>query len=97
MFAVSRFNGDISKWDVSRVKNMSLMFYKSKIKSDVSSWNRSSMAVEEEMFLGSTIAKKLGTKNPTFDHVKSYFLCLQLEKNLQGAQTGQSKLPKVRL
>ena len=38
MFAYSKFNGDISKWDVSSVKSMSRMFYKSNFNRDLSKW-----------------------------------------------------------
>ena len=35
---LNRFNGDISKWDVSSVKDMRRMFMHSKFKSDLSKW-----------------------------------------------------------
>lgn len=52
MFNGSRFNGDISKWDVSRVKNMASMFNDSKFNGDISAWNVSNV---EDIFLCSTI------------------------------------------
>ncbi len=33
------FNGDISKWDVSNVQNMCMMFYGSQFNGDISRWN----------------------------------------------------------
>ena len=36
MFTESEFNGDISKWDVSNVYDMSGMFAESKFNSDIS-------------------------------------------------------------
>ena len=33
------FNGDISQWDVSNVKDMTEMFYHSKFNGDISKWN----------------------------------------------------------
>ena len=36
IFESSEFNGDISKWDVSNVKYMNLLFYKSKFNRDIS-------------------------------------------------------------
>ena len=39
MFASSRFNKDISKWNVSNVKSMDSIFVNSKFNSDISKWN----------------------------------------------------------
>jgi surface protein len=36
IFCGSKFNGDISKWDVSNVKNMGGMFYMSIFNGDIS-------------------------------------------------------------
>ena len=38
MFANSKFNGDISKWNVSNVKNMNYMFYKSPLEKNPPKW-----------------------------------------------------------
>ena len=38
MFCCSQFNGDISKWNVSKVKNMNLMFACSGFNGDISNW-----------------------------------------------------------
>jgi len=38
MFNNSKFNGDISKWDVSKVTNMDSMFSGSKFNGDISQW-----------------------------------------------------------
>jgi surface protein len=38
MFANSAFNGDISKWDVSSVEDMSGMFARSVFNGDISQW-----------------------------------------------------------
>ena len=47
------FNGDISKWDVSKVTNMSRMFYGSKFNGDISKWDVSNVVSMKEMFDGS--------------------------------------------
>jgi surface protein len=39
----SDFNGDISKWDVSKVKNMSYIFANSCFNGDISNWNTSNV------------------------------------------------------
>jgi len=38
MFNGSEFNGDISRWDVSNVKNMRGMFNRSHFNGDISDW-----------------------------------------------------------
>jgi surface protein len=38
MFAYSKFNGDISGWDVSSVTNMNQMFEISQFNRDISGW-----------------------------------------------------------
>ena len=38
MFYKSKFNGDISNWDVSNVKNMNNMFYKSPLEKNQPKW-----------------------------------------------------------
>ena len=51
---VSAFNGDISKWNVSKVTNMSAMFQHKKISftGDISGWDVSSVTDMENMFQG---------------------------------------------
>ena len=50
MFYESEFNRDISKWDVSNVRNMNEMFKKSKFNGDISKWDVSKVTDMEEMF-----------------------------------------------
>ena len=50
MFAESKFNGDISKWDVSKVKNMSYMFAYSKFNKDISNWQINKNCNTSNMF-----------------------------------------------
>ena len=44
------FNGDISKWDTSNVKDMSWMFYQSKFNGDISKWDTSNVRSMKRMF-----------------------------------------------
>jgi len=97
MFHGARFDGDISKWNVSKVENMTFMFYDSNFYGDISSWDRYSTPGDEPMFLGSKTAKKLGMKNPSFNEVKSHFLNLKLEEDLQEGSARQGGLGKLRL
>jgi surface protein len=39
LFYQTGFNGDISKWNVSNVKNMNGMFYSCDFNKDISKWN----------------------------------------------------------
>ena len=53
MFNYSKFNGDISNWDVSNVKNMQEMFYNSKFtgeNGDISKWDVSNVKDMDYMF-----------------------------------------------
>ena len=59
MFLDSKFNGDISNWDVSNVEDIERMFYCSKFKGDISNWNVSNV---KEM--GATFFKSPLVKNP---------------------------------
>jgi len=47
------FNGDISKWDVSKVTNMDGMFFGSSFSGDISKWDVSKVTNMEDMFYSS--------------------------------------------
>ncbi|GIW70137.1 MAG: hypothetical protein KatS3mg101_0884 [Patescibacteria group bacterium] len=53
MFKFSEFNGDISKWDVSKVKYMCSMFFGSKFNGDISEWSLRSIKNLNGMFTNS--------------------------------------------
>jgi len=50
IFAYSKFNQDISNWNVSNVKDMQGMFYKSKFNKDISNWDVSNVKDMSWMF-----------------------------------------------
>ena len=51
--SATSFNGDISKWDVSRVNSMNNMFMSAKsFNSDISNWDVSSVSDMYGMFTG---------------------------------------------
>ena len=53
LFANLRFNGDISDWDVSNVKNMAMMFHRTRaFNGDISKWNVSNVKNMDGMFWG---------------------------------------------
>ena len=49
-YNVKKFNGDISKWDVSNVEDMSYMFYDAKFNGDISNWKISENCENDGMF-----------------------------------------------
>ena len=57
MFSQSQFNGDISKWNVSGVKDMSSMFYGSEFNGDISNWDVSNVTDVTDMFKNSALER----------------------------------------
>ena len=47
MFENSKFNGDISKWDVSNVKDMGAMFYNSPLEKNPPKWYKEQYAANK--------------------------------------------------
>ena len=54
------FNGDISKWDVSNVEQMDLMFMRSSFNGDIGNWDVSSVKDMKGMFQESKFNKDIG-------------------------------------
>jgi surface protein len=53
MFANSSFNGDVSNWDTSNVRDMSYMFSETQnFNGDISRWNTSNVTTMRSMFAG---------------------------------------------
>ena len=50
MFCKSNFNQDISKWDVSGVKDMVEMFCESNFNQDISKWDVSNVKSYKDIF-----------------------------------------------
>ena len=50
MFYLSKFNQDISKWNVSNVEEMPSMFGFSSFNQDISNWNVSNVTNMKKMF-----------------------------------------------
>ena len=60
MFTYSKFNGDISKWDVSNVKDMGYMFWDSSFTAkngDISNWDVSNVKNMRRMLTWSPLEK----------------------------------------
>lgn len=57
MFEYSEFNGDISDWNVSNVKDMEKMFFHSKFSGDLNKWNVDNVKNLKEIFQWSPIEK----------------------------------------
>jgi len=79
-----KFNGDISKWDVSNVEDMNGMFFSSKFNGDISKWDVSNVNDMSMMFCQSNFNRKEDLENWNVNNVKSmkniFFHC-PLEKN----------------
>ena len=57
LFDSSKFNGDISKWNVCNVKDMTCMFYDSDFNGDISNWDVSNVETMKYMFDDSPLKK----------------------------------------
>ena len=57
MFKDSKFNGDISKWNTSNVKNMVSMFENSIFTGDISKWDVSNVEYMGRLFRNSKLEK----------------------------------------
>ena len=57
MFNNSKFDGDISNWDVSNVTSMAAMFAYSEFTGDISKWDVSKVTNMREMFNSSKLKK----------------------------------------
>ena len=62
LFEYSDFNGDISRWNVSKVKNMKGMFLHSKFNGDISNWDVSNVVYKSYMFDNCPIEEKYKPK-----------------------------------
>ena len=72
---LKKFNGDISKWDVSKVENMSGMFSDSKFNGDISNWDVSKVKDMNRMFFNSEFNQPLNDWNVSnVENMESMFL-----------------------
>ena len=62
MFVHSKFNSDISKWNVSNVNNMKNMFYGSVFNQDISNWDVSNVTNSVNIFYWCHIEEKYKPK-----------------------------------
>jgi surface protein len=71
---ISKFNGDISKWNISNAKKMYGMFWESEFNGDISNWDVSNVNDMQAMFFGSQFngdISKWNTEN--VENMKSVF------------------------
>jgi len=59
MFMKSSFNGDISEWNVSNVKNMSWMFAMSKFNRSIKNWDIQANAIFSYMFYSCSFCQNI--------------------------------------
>ena len=80
MFFASSFNNDISKWDVSNVKNMWSMFRRSGFNGDISNWDVSNVKNTQFIFIDCPIKDEY---KPKFDVNESFdFDNINKKKNI---------------
>ena len=63
MFYYSKFNGDISSWNVENVTDMGYMFYNSKFNGDISNWNVGNVTDMSFMFNRSKFSGDISSWN----------------------------------
>ena len=63
LFYESKFDGDISEWNVSNVENMARTFYNSWFNGDISKWNVSKVKTMYEMFTSSWFKRDISNWN----------------------------------
>ena len=63
LFSYSKFNGDISSWNVSNVTDMSSMFFESQFNGDISSWDVSNVTNMSYMFSDSKFRGNISSWN----------------------------------
>ena len=82
VFYNSRFNGNISNWDVSNVKDMQWMFGNSEFNGDISNWNVSNVEDMAGMFYNSEFNGDISEWDVSnVEDMKDMFGLSPLEKN----------------
>ena len=87
MFKKSKFNGDLSGWNVSNVENMAGMFANSQFNHDLSGWNNMGLADMRNMFDGCNTIKpwwyiEIENQNKRMEEVKRRKETMDLNKKL---------------
>lgn len=89
------FNGDISKWDVSNVKNMESMFLDSKFEGDISKWNVSNVKNMTNMFASSNFNGDISNWNVSnVENMSSMFVGSRFNKDISKWDVSKVKLMK---
>ena len=74
IYGLSGFNGNISKWDVSNVKDMSRMFVFSEFNGDISNWDVSNVKYMTAMFFNSEFNQNISNWDVSnVENMKSMF------------------------
>lgn len=79
------FIGDISEWDVSKVKTMHTMFYCSKFNGDISDWDVSSVEETNKMFARSSFNGNISRWNTSnFTDMRWMFFKSEFNQDISG-------------
>ena len=82
LFSRSKFNGDISKWNVSNVTDMSDLFYGSQFNGDISNWDVSNVIDMYGMFEHSNFKQDISKWNVSkVTNMRHMFYKCLLEEN----------------
>jgi hypothetical protein len=95
-FIDSKFNGDISRWNVSNVEHMRNIFFGAKFNGDLSGWKPYSVKYPRSIFVNS-LAKKpywinYEDKEARRKAIDSYCLEKELEKELNRNNIQEKKI-----
>lgn len=73
--SLSKFNGDISQWDTSKINDMTTMFYMSQFNGGISNWDVSNVITMYRMFRESNFKKDISNWKPyRLDDMNQMFL-----------------------
>jgi surface protein len=98
MFAKSKFNGDISKWDVINVTNMEMMFSGSQFNKKINEWKVYSLQEKDDIFKDSEIEIPYWYKdykeddNERKEQIEKYHLSKKIEKSILVKNNKPSKI-----
>jgi hypothetical protein len=96
MFFKSKFNGDISKWNVYNLQNMTGMFYDAEFNGDISNWKPYSLESKNNIFENckATIPywANIEDKDKRNLAIDNYWLAKELSQDLDGNKSIQKKM-----
>jgi surface protein len=87
------FNSDISRWDVSNVRNMELMFSGSSFNGNISGWNVSKVENMKKMFFVTLFNQNLCSWGPKLLADQTIFYPSQVGSMFTGSRCATTNSP----